>query len=97
MRGPKLNEGATAVGERAGTKATAKYVRSSAYKARVVLDLIRGLDVFSADPVLQLTDRGIARDIRKVLAPAVANATAEASTLRPRVAAVTSSRSSSST
>jgi large subunit ribosomal protein L22 len=75
MRGPKLNEGATAVGERHGTKATAKYVRSSAYKARVVLDLIRGLDVKRADEVLQFTERSIAHDIRKVLASAVANAT----------------------
>ena len=74
MTGPKLNEGATIVGERSGTKATAKYVRSSARKARVVLDLIRGLDVRRADEVLQFTDRGIARDIRKVLASAVANA-----------------------
>ena len=67
MRGPKLNEGATVAtmtrGERHGTKATAKYVRSSAYKARVVLDLIRGLDVRRADEVLQFTERGIARDI----------------------------------
>ena len=75
MRGPKLNEGATTIGERHGTKATAKYVRSSAYKARVVLDLIRGLDVQRADEVLQFTDRSIARDVRKVLASAVANAT----------------------
>jgi large subunit ribosomal protein L22 len=78
MRGPKLNEGAThaqlATGERHGTKATAKYVRSSAYKARVVLDLIRGLDAVRADQVLQFTERGIAKDIRKVLASAVANA-----------------------
>jgi large subunit ribosomal protein L22 len=78
MRGPKLNEGATtatlASGERHGTKATAKYVRSSAYKARVVLDLIRGLDVRRADQVLQFTERSIAEDIRKVLASAVANA-----------------------
>ena len=78
MRGPKLNEGATQAqyeaGDRHGTKATAKYVRSSAYKARVVLDLIRGLDVRRADEVLQFTERGIAKDIRKVLASAVANA-----------------------
>lgn len=74
MPGPKLNEGATVVGQRAGTKATAKYVRSSARKARVVLDLIRGLDVRRADEVLQFTERGIARDVRKVLASAVANA-----------------------
>jgi large subunit ribosomal protein L22 len=79
MRGPKLNEGATVAtmerGERHGTKATAKYVRSSAYKARAVLDLIRGLDVQRADEVLQFTERGIATDVRKVLASAVANAT----------------------
>jgi large subunit ribosomal protein L22 len=84
MRGPKLNEGATmatlANGERHGTKATAKYVRSSAYKARAVLDLIRGLDVVRADQVLQFTDRSIAADIRKVLASAVANASNPANT-----------------
>jgi large subunit ribosomal protein L22 len=78
MRGPKLNEGATqaqyTTGERHGTKATAKYLRSSAYKARVVLDLIRGLDVRRADEVLQFTERAVAKDIRKVLASAVANA-----------------------
>ncbi len=74
MTGPKLNEKSFVVGERSGTKATAKYVRPSAFKARVVLDLIRGLDVRSADEVLQFTDRHIARDIRKVLASAVANA-----------------------
>jgi large subunit ribosomal protein L22 len=74
MTGPKLNEKSFVAGERSGTRASAKYVRSSASKARVVLDLIRGLDVRSADQVLQFTDRGIARDIRKVLASAVANA-----------------------
>jgi len=78
MRGAKLNEGATFTqhreGERHGTKATAKHVRSSASKARVVLDLVRGLDVRRADEVLQFTERAIARDIRKVLASAVANA-----------------------
>jgi large subunit ribosomal protein L22 len=79
MRGPKLNEGATQAqykaGERHGTKATAKHVRSPAYKARVVLDLIRGLPVRRADEVLQFTERGAAHDVRKVLASAVANAT----------------------
>ena len=78
MRGPKLNEGATVAqyrsGDRHGTKATAKYVRSSASKARVVLDLVRGVDVRRADEILQFTERAIAHDIRKVLASAVANA-----------------------
>jgi large subunit ribosomal protein L22 len=75
MTGPKLNEKSYIAGERSGTKATAKYVRSSASKARVVLDLIRGVDVVSADQILQFTDRHIAHDVRKVLASAVANAT----------------------
>src|SRR5215211_3086327 len=78
MRGPKLNEGATVAnykaGERHGTKATARHIRASASKARIVLDLVRGLDVKRADEVLQFTERGIATDIRKVLASAVANA-----------------------
>ena len=74
MTGPKLNEKSFVAGERSGTKATAKYVRSSASKARAVLDLIRGLDVVSADEVLAFTDRHIAHDVRKVLASAVANA-----------------------
>ena len=74
MTGPKLNEKNFVAGEKSGTKASAKYVRSSARKARVVLDLIRDLPVTRADQVLQFTDREIARTIRKVLASAVANA-----------------------
>jgi large subunit ribosomal protein L22 len=74
MTGPKLNEKNFVAGERSGTRASAKYVRSSARKARVVLDLVRDLDVMRADQVLQFTDREIARTIRKVLASAVANA-----------------------
>jgi large subunit ribosomal protein L22 len=74
MTGPKTNEGATQVGERVGTRAVAKYVRVSAYKARAVLDLIRGLDVKSADEVLRFTERDVAMVVRKCLASAVANA-----------------------
>jgi large subunit ribosomal protein L22 len=74
MTGPKLNEKSFVAGERSGTKATAKYVRTSASKARAVLDLIRGLDVATADQVLQFTERHVAHDVRKVLAGAVANA-----------------------
>jgi large subunit ribosomal protein L22 len=74
MTGPKRNEGASVAGENTGTKATAKYLRSSAYKAREVLDLIRGLDVRAADEMLQFLERDVAQDIRKVLASAVANA-----------------------
>jgi large subunit ribosomal protein L22 len=74
MTGPKRNEGATIAGERTGTRAVARYVRVSAYKAREVLNLVRGLEVKSADEVLQFTERAVSNDIRKVLASAVANA-----------------------
>jgi len=74
MTGPKRNETATKAGERVGTRCVVRYVRSTPSKARQVLDLIRGLDVRSADQVLQFTEREIARTIRKALASAVANA-----------------------
>jgi large subunit ribosomal protein L22 len=74
MTGPKTNEGATQVGERTGTRARVRYVRSSAYKAREVLNVIRGMDVRTADETLQLVERDIAIVIRKALASAVANA-----------------------
>jgi large subunit ribosomal protein L22 len=74
MTGPKLNEKSFVAGERVGTKASALYVRSGAWKARVVLDLVRGLPVRAADEVLQFTDREVSNTIRKVLASAVANA-----------------------
>ena len=65
MTGPKTNEGATKVGERTGTRAVSRYVRASAYKAREVLNLIRGLEVAEADGVLQFVERDIAIVIRK--------------------------------
>jgi large subunit ribosomal protein L22 len=74
MTGPKTNEGATEVGERVGTRAQVRYIRSSATKAREVLDLIRGKSVREADAILQFTERDIAIVIRKALASAVANA-----------------------
>ncbi len=74
MTGPKLNEKSFVAGERNGTKASAMYIRSSAWKARVVLDLIRDLPVRNADEVLQFCDRDAATVVRKVLASAVANA-----------------------
>jgi large subunit ribosomal protein L22 len=74
MTGPKLNEKSFVAGERTGTRASAMYLRVSAYKARQVLNLIRDLPVRAADEVLQFTDREVSNDIRKVLASAVANA-----------------------
>jgi large subunit ribosomal protein L22 len=55
-------------------EATAKYVRTSAQKAGLVLDLIRGRAVNQALATLKFTRKTIARDIAKVLQSAVANA-----------------------
>ena len=74
MTGPKLNEANRVAGSSSGTRASAKYIRSSASKVRVVLNLVRGQNVRSADEILQFTDREAARLVRKVLASAVANA-----------------------
>ena len=54
--------------------ATAKYVRTSAQKAGLVLDLIRGRDVNTALATLQFARKAVARDIEKVLRSAIANA-----------------------
>ena len=55
--------------------ATAKYIRTSAQKAGLVLDLIRGRDVNAALATLKFARKGVARDIEKVLRSAIANAT----------------------
>jgi ribosomal protein L22 len=55
-------------------RAQAKYVRSSARKARLVCDHIRGKSVEDARAILALTPRAIARDWSKLLESAVANA-----------------------
>ncbi len=60
--------------ERPGTRAQVKYVRMSAYKARQVLDLVRGKDVAEAESILRFTEREAARVVRKCLLSAVANA-----------------------
>ncbi|NQW05451.1 MAG: 50S ribosomal protein L22 [Acidobacteria bacterium] len=55
-------------------QATAKYVRTSAQKAGLVLDLIRGCDVNGALATLTFSRKRVARDIEKVLRSAMANA-----------------------
>ena len=55
-------------------RATARYIRTSAQKAGLVLDLIRGRDVNYALARLQYTRKGISHDIAKVLRSAIANA-----------------------
>jgi ribosomal protein L22 len=57
-------------------RAQAKWVRTSARKARVVLDHIRGRSVPEARTILAFTPRAVATDIEKVLRSAVANAEA---------------------
>ena len=54
--------------------ATARYVRTSAQKAGLVLALIRGKDVNRALATLTFTRKGVADDIAKVLRSAIANA-----------------------
>jgi ribosomal protein L22 len=55
-------------------RAQAKYVRSSARKARLVCDHIRGKSVEDARAILAHTPRHVARDWSKLLESAVANA-----------------------
>jgi large subunit ribosomal protein L22 len=54
--------------------ATARYVRTSAQKAGLVLGLIRGKDVNRALATLKFARKGVAEDIAKVLRSAIANA-----------------------
>ncbi len=55
-------------------RAQAKWVHSSARKARLVTDLIRGRSVPEARTILAFSKRAVAKDIEKVLRSAVANA-----------------------
>jgi large subunit ribosomal protein L22 len=67
---------AVATDERQRVRAQAKWVRTSARKARIVLDHIRGRSVPEARTILAFTPRAAATDIEKVLRSAVANAEA---------------------
>jgi large subunit ribosomal protein L22 len=60
--------------ERKMVRAQAKYVHSSARKARLVTDLIRGRSVPEARTILAFSQRAVAKDVEKVLRSAVANA-----------------------
>jgi ribosomal protein L22 len=61
-------------GELVTVRAHAKYVRTSARKARLVCDHIRGKSVDEARAILAHTPRAVARDWSKLLESAVANA-----------------------
>jgi large subunit ribosomal protein L22 len=55
-------------------RAEAKWVRSSARKARLVTDQIRGRTVPEARTLLAFSQRAVAKEVEKVLNSAVANA-----------------------
>lgn len=55
-------------------RAQAKYVRTSARKARLVCDQIRGKDVAEAQAILAFTPRAVAKPWAKLLTSAIANA-----------------------
>ncbi len=59
--------------------ATAKYVKGSSQKARLVIDLIRGKKVEQALGILQYSRKRAARAIEKVLRSAIANAEVKSS------------------
>src|SRR3954447_5312061 len=67
---------AVAEQERETVHAQARYVHSSARKARLVTDLIRGRSVPEARTILAFSNRAVAKDVDKVLRSAVANADA---------------------
>jgi ribosomal protein L22 len=54
--------------------ARAKYVRSSARKARLVIDHVRGKPIGEARALLRHSPRAVARDLERLLDSAIANA-----------------------
>jgi large subunit ribosomal protein L22 len=56
------------------TRATTRYVRLTAQKARLIVDLIRGKDVERAMSILEYTPKRGAKIVLKTLRSAVANA-----------------------
>jgi large subunit ribosomal protein L22 len=60
------------------SKASAKYLRGSAQKARLVVDMIRGKNVNSALAILQFTNKRAAKPIEACLRSAIANASESA-------------------
>jgi large subunit ribosomal protein L22 len=55
-------------------KAEARYVRVSAQKARLVIDMIRGMQAGEAVTVLSATNKRVAPAVEKVLRSAISNA-----------------------
>ena len=55
-------------------RATAKFIRSSPQKVRLVVDLIRGRNASEALDILRFTKKRAATQVTKVLKSAIANA-----------------------
>jgi large subunit ribosomal protein L22 len=55
-------------------KAEARYIRTSAQKARLVVDLIRGQRAGEAITILKTTNKRMSASVEKVLRSAIANA-----------------------
>ena len=55
-------------------RASARYVRMAPRKARLVADQVRGLQIDRARALLDFSPRNAARDIRKLIDSAAANA-----------------------
>jgi ribosomal protein L22 len=62
--------------ERPVVNARARFVRLAPRKARLVADQVRGLPIEDAIALLRFSNRGAARDIRKLIESAAANAEA---------------------
>jgi large subunit ribosomal protein L22 len=55
-------------------RASARYLRVTPQKARLVADQVRGMPTTEALPLLQFSPRGAAREIQKLIESAMANA-----------------------
>ncbi len=62
-------------------RATAKYIRLSPQKARLVIDLIRGKNAGEAMSILRFTKKRATREIEKVLRSAISNAEQKSETV----------------
>src|SRR4051794_6120281 len=61
-------------GDGVAVRASIKYLRVTPRKARLVADQVRGLPVEEARSLLAFSGRGAAKDVRKLLDSAAANA-----------------------
>jgi large subunit ribosomal protein L22 len=51
-----------------------RHLQASAQKVRLVADMIRGKDVQDAANILRLSNKGVSKDLEKLLKSAIANA-----------------------